>query len=50
MASGISFQKTTSSRVRYLTLDEQRKLVAACDDDFRPLVMAALYTGARYGN
>lgn len=43
------FQKTTSSRVRYLTLDEQRKLVAACDKDFQPLVMAALYTGARYG-
>ena len=43
------FQKTTSSRVRYLTVEEQRKLVAACDEDFRPLVMAALYTGARYG-
>lgn len=43
------FQKTTSRRVRYLTLEEQRKLVAACAEDFRPLVMAALYTGARYG-
>jgi integrase len=28
---------------------EQRKLVAACDPDLRPLVMGALYTGARYG-
>jgi len=43
------FQKTTSQRVRFLTVDEQRKLVSACDADLRPLVMGAIYTGARYG-
>lgn len=43
------FQKTTSQRVRFMTVDEQRKLVAACDPDLRPLVMGALYTGGRYG-
>jgi integrase len=35
--------------VQYLTLDECRRLVDACDPAFRPLVQAALHTGARYG-
>jgi len=43
------FRDTTASRVRVLTPDEQAKLISACDDEFRPLVMAGLYTGARYG-
>lgn len=43
------FAGTASSRVRILTKDEQDKLIAACDPDFRTLVLAALYTGGRYG-
>lgn len=43
------FQRTTSQRVRFLTVEEQRKLVAACEPDLRSLVMGALYTGRRYG-
>ena len=43
------FKAVSSSRVRYLTIPEQRKLVAACDQDFRCLVQAALFSGARYG-
>ncbi len=39
------FQKTASQRVRFLDVAEQRKLVASCDLDLRPLVMGALYTG-----
>jgi integrase len=35
--------------VRYLTIAEQRKLVEACEPDFRALVQAALFSGARYG-
>ena len=36
-------------RVRYLNLDESRRLVNASAPDFRKLVQAALLTGARYG-
>jgi integrase len=43
------FKNVISSRVRYLTLEEQRRLVAACEPDFRALVQAALFSGARYG-
>lgn len=37
-----------SARIRYLTVAEAKRLVNACDPDFRPLVQAALMTGARY--
>ena len=43
------FPNTASSRVRFLTDDEQRKLIESCSEDLKPLVTAALYTGARYG-
>jgi integrase len=43
------FQKVAAQRVRFLTVEEQQKLVASCDEDLRPLVTAALFTGARYG-
>jgi len=43
------FGKTTSVRIRVLSVEEQQKLVAACDKDFRPLVTAGLFMGARYG-
>ena len=45
----ISFEKVSRSRARFLTLEEQRKLVKGCSDDFRPMVQAALFTGSRYG-
>ena len=43
------FRDVDSARVRYLTDDECRRLVNACDADFRLLVQAALLTGCRYG-
>jgi integrase len=42
------FPGTVRARLRYLTLDECRRLVNACDRDFRLLVQAALHTGCRY--
>jgi len=41
--------KASIRRLRYLTIDEAKRLIDACDSDFRPLVQAALQTGARYG-
>lgn len=43
------FQKVAVSRIRTLTTTQQTKLAKACSEDFRPLVIAALATGARYG-
>jgi integrase len=43
------FDGVEKARQRWLTLDEAQRLIAACDDEFRPLVQAALQTGARYG-
>ena len=43
------FKKVDSARVRYLTVAEAKRLINACDPDFRLLVRAALCTGARYG-
>ena len=43
------FQEATSQRVRFLNVAEQRRLVAACDTDLRPVVMGALTPGGRYG-
>jgi len=43
------YRGTTSARVRFLTPEEQVRLVNACPEDFRRLVIAALHTGARYG-
>jgi integrase len=43
------FRETGSARVRYLLLDECRRLMNACDPDFRKLVRGALVTGCRYG-
>jgi integrase len=43
------FENVASARVRYLSVAEARRLINACDTDFRPLVEAALQTGARYG-
>ena len=42
------FPKTDAYRQRYLDDGEVRRLVAACCEAFRPMVKAALLTGARY--
>ena len=42
------FGNTDAPRLRYLAEDESRRLVIACNADFRPMVKAALLTGARY--
>jgi integrase len=42
------FQDVDVARVRYLTIAEATRLINACDPHFRPLVEAALQTGARY--
>ena len=42
------FKQTDEPVVRYLSGDKPRRLVNACDEDFRSLVQAALLTGCRY--
>ncbi len=42
------FENVAAARVRYLTVEEARRLINACDPDFRNMVLAALQTGARY--
>ena len=43
------FPNVEAPRVRFLTITEVKRLVNSSDADFRPLVRAALLTGARYG-
>lgn len=43
------FRKVDEAKVRYLNNEESRRLINACDPDFRQLVKAALLTGCRYG-
>ncbi|MBS1941292.1 MAG: site-specific integrase [Bacteroidetes bacterium] len=38
-----------AARVRFLNLEEQVRLVNACGPDFRRIVQAGLFTGARFG-
>ena len=42
------FKNAQAARVRYLTVDEARRLINASDAEFRPLLQAALETGCRY--
>jgi integrase len=42
------FQNVSAARVRYLTIAEAKRLITACQGDFRHLARAALETGARY--
>ncbi|WP_243317640.1 tyrosine-type recombinase/integrase [Geothrix paludis] len=42
------FGKADAPRVRYLTIEEQVRLVNACEPDFRKLVQGGLFTGGRY--
>ncbi|MEL6281007.1 MAG: tyrosine-type recombinase/integrase, partial [Pseudomonadota bacterium] len=43
------FRGVDAARARWLTDEEARRLVNACEPSFRPLVVAALLSGARYG-
>jgi integrase len=42
------FEDVERARVRYLQVAEAKRLINACDPEFRPMVQAALQTGARY--
>lgn len=42
------FGNVERAKLRYLSDDEARRLVNACELSFRPMVQAALLTGARY--
>jgi integrase len=43
------FRDVGVARIRYLTVVEAARLINAADPEFRPLVIAALQTGCRYG-
>jgi integrase len=43
------FKNVDAARIRYLTVAEAVRLINATDPEFRPMVRAALETGARYG-
>jgi integrase len=43
------FENVNAARVRYLNVDEAKRLLNACAPDFRRLIQAALQTGCRYG-
>jgi integrase len=43
------FEGADASRLRYLSVAECKRLLNASDAEFRPLLRAALATGARYG-
>lgn len=43
------FESVDAARIRYLTVAEAKRLINACEPDFRKLVQAGLETGARYG-
>jgi integrase len=43
------FRKADGSRMRFLSIEEQKQFVEKCEGEFQKLVQAALFTGARYG-
>jgi integrase len=43
------FESADAARVSYLAIGEAKRLLNACDPEFRPLVQAALQSGGRYG-
>lgn len=43
------FREVDVPKVRYLTVDECKRLIDACPSDFRALVRGGLYSGCRYG-
>jgi integrase len=42
------FRQVDAPKIRYISVEECKRLIAACPPDFRQLVRAALYTGCRY--
>lgn len=42
------FRGVEAARVRYLSIDESIRLINSAEEEFRPLVRAALETGCRY--
>ncbi len=42
------FRGVNAAKVQYLTEEQCRQLVEACEESFRPLVQAAILTGCRY--
>jgi integrase len=45
----LPFKNAEAARVRFLTDDEAKRLVNVADPGFRPMITAALLTGARWG-
>jgi integrase len=43
------FREANAARIRFLDIDELRRLVNAAEPDFRALLRGAIYTGMRYG-
>ncbi|WP_066722797.1 MULTISPECIES: site-specific integrase [Hyphomicrobiales] len=43
------FKGVEAARVRYLSIAEAQRLINAADPDFRKIALAALHSGARYG-
>jgi integrase len=43
------FEEADAARIRYLTIEECRRLINASESEFRALVRAALLTGCRFG-
>jgi integrase len=43
------FRQVDAPKVRYLTVEEAKRLIEVCPDDFKRLVQAVVYTGIRYG-
>ncbi|ABE62952.1 phage integrase [Nitrobacter hamburgensis X14] len=43
------FESVDQARIRYLSMDEAKRLLEACSPSFKRLVRVALETGARYG-
>jgi integrase len=43
------FENVDAARIHYLNVAEAKRLINACEPDFRKLVEAGLQTGARYG-
>jgi len=43
------FRGVEAARLRYLSMDEARRLINGCEGEFRDLVLAGLHTGCRFG-
>lgn len=44
-----AYKNVNTARLQYLSVEQAQRLINGCDATFRPLVQAALETGARYG-